>query len=545
MTEAQAAEPRAGRAYEVRLGTLIWVAAGALFVALRIAGLVSIPVGGVELDSLSGAWQASIGLSDDRYVPTLFQAVTALSLNWADSELEPRLLALLASATIPFAIYRLRDLMSEAGALAALMLLTFDAPGVLLGSTANMAALDAAMALWLIVWLQRRAVSDWHWAVAGFLGATCGPVVLSLLVAIAAIRLIRVDQPAIPPLVYGAAGVVAGALVTSLQFGLGWDGLRIAPIEAFAAGYDSRWSNDTTGALTLLYLGPLLVLTIPSAVWAVATTARERGEMPLLLPLAWTGVAFLWLLSSFGEHNPLPLAAFSLAAATLVGPALARGLSVVLAADWTAARYLVPGAIGALLIALAFMMDWARSGRAGGLDQQVAAWGMVLVAAGCVALIVSQRQMAATAALIAVPFLVFPHLAGVFGVAFGGPNEPMPSPISPVQAREIREIAVTARAEAGGVIAIHPRYEDAITWPFRDSGDVVFATQPPLDAVVLVWPTDAALPDGYSIVEGEWALLRERTGPEGDWLDYLRWYFNRNTLGVGSLPVSVYLKASE
>ena len=53
--------------YEVSLGTLLWILAGALFIGVRLAGLLSIPVGGVELDSLSGAWQAHAGNGDSRF----------------------------------------------------------------------------------------------------------------------------------------------------------------------------------------------------------------------------------------------------------------------------------------------------------------------------------------------------------------------------------------------------------------------------------------------------------------------------------------------
>lgn len=547
MTEAQGAARDAAPGFEVRLGTLLWVALGALFLVMRVAGVVSIPLGGIELDSVSGAWQAAIGESDSRYVPTLFQGLTGLLFQAVDSELWPRVLAVAASCTIPFALYRLRHPLTEPGALIALALLALDAPGILIDSTANVSAFDVPIALWLLVLLRERPVlPPVAAACVAFLVATSGPIPMILAGAALVMGLSSQAYPAPRTVAAVSAGVLAAVLVTSLRFGLGWDGIVVAPFEVLAAGYEREWSTDPARSLLAIYLVPLLLVAVASAAWLAADVHRHALDRRWrLMLLVWLGASFAWLLSSFGEPNPLPLAAVGVPAALIVGPALARGATVVLAADWTWSRYLVPAAIGALLIWLAFAMDWARGGATGPAHEQVAAWGMFLVALGCVALMVSNRASAPCAVLVIAPFLVFPHVAGVSGVAFGGPNEPMPSPISPVQAREIRDIAVTARGDGDGEIVVHSRFGPELAWPFRDSGDITIATQPTLDAVVLVWPTDAPRPEGYAIVEGQWALLRERTGPEGDWLDYLRWYFNRNTLGVGSLPVAVYLRASE
>lgn len=547
MTEARGAAGGDAAGYEIRLGTLLWFGLGGLFLLLRVAGVVSIPLGGLELDSVSGAWQASIGVEDERYLPTLFQGFTALLFQVVDTELWPRVLAFAASAAIPFAVYRLRASLGEAGALFALALLTFDAPGILVDSTANVSAFDVPLTLGLLVALQERhRVTLSAWAAIGFLVAVSGP--LPMLLALAALGVAFANQHYPPVRTAGAlaVGALAAVVLTSLRFGMGWDGLVIAPFQVLAAGYEHQWSTEPVRALLVIYLAPLLLVTIPAAIWFGIQASRDEARRSFKLTLlAWLGVSFAWLLLSFGEPNPLPLAAFSVPAALVAGPAIARGLAVILDADWTWARYLVPAAIGALLIWLAFAMDWARVGSTGELHEQVAAWGMLLVAVGCAALIVSTREAAPTAVLIAVPFLLYPHIAGVSGVAFGGPNEPLPSPISPVQAREIRDIAIAAQGETSGAIVVHPRYEREIAWPFRDSGELIIASQPTLDAVALVWPTDAAIPEGFAVVEGQWALLRERTGPDGDWLDYLRWYFNRNTLGVGSLPVSVYIRATE
>jgi hypothetical protein len=53
----------------VSVAQLAWLAAGAIFFAFRLDALFSAPVGGVELDSLAGAWQAHTGNADERFIP--------------------------------------------------------------------------------------------------------------------------------------------------------------------------------------------------------------------------------------------------------------------------------------------------------------------------------------------------------------------------------------------------------------------------------------------------------------------------------------------
>ena len=73
-----AAESRAERAArDVSVGTLTWAATATIFILLRLAFAWNAPVGGFELAGLSGSWQAHIGASDTRFVPTLFQAFSA------------------------------------------------------------------------------------------------------------------------------------------------------------------------------------------------------------------------------------------------------------------------------------------------------------------------------------------------------------------------------------------------------------------------------------------------------------------------------------
>jgi hypothetical protein len=113
-----------------------------------------------------------------------------------------------------------------------------------------------------------------------------------------------------------------------------------------------------------------------------------------------------------------------------------------------------------------------------------------------------------------------------------------------VQGREIREIALTARAQQGGLIVIHSDFEAESTWPMRDSGTVVFASRVPPDATVVVWPVTLPAPEGFAVIEGQWSFEEARYGPDGDFLDYLRWLSNRNILKNGFEPLAVYLRTT-
>ncbi len=122
------------------VGALAWGVLAVLFVAVRAGTALGAPVGGVELAGLSGAWQAHVGVDDARFIPTFFQALAAFTFEWTTSEMPARVLALLATASIPVAVYRLRPRLGEAGALFVLLLLAIDAPAVLLGATASASA---------------------------------------------------------------------------------------------------------------------------------------------------------------------------------------------------------------------------------------------------------------------------------------------------------------------------------------------------------------------------------------------------------------------
>lgn len=544
MSDGAAVRPARWNTPALTVGGLAWCALGGLFIALRLGAALGTPPGGAELDGLAGAWQAHVGSTDSRYIPTLFQALTALSFQWTTSELPARLLAVVVTGTVPFAVYRLRPWLGEAGALFSLALLTFDAPGVLLGATATASGFDIPVTIWLGVLLHERRAPAWAWAPAGFLVATAGPTWLPLALGVGAARLFRQEYPATRTLAFGAAGAASGVLAASLRFGMGWDGFRVPPFDALAAGFDGRWSTESTGYLAALYLAPLLAAGLAAVVYDLFRANRGEELMAARVEsLTWAGLAAGWLLTSAGSHSPVPLAGVSVPVSLLLGPSLARLTNAAWSADWTYARFLVPGALVCLLVAAAFTLQWARDGRAADSGEKLAVGGLVVVAAGAAALVALDRRSRPALAVPAAAIGILPLVSGLSGVAFSLPNEPLPSPVSPFQAREIRDIALRFRTEEGGLIVIHPRLERDLTWAFRDSGELIVASGSVPDASVVIWPADLAAPEGYSVLDGEWAVLRERQGPDADFLDYLRWLANRNTLPTGRVPVTVYLKA--
>lgn len=528
----------------VPVHAIAWAIAAALFGGVRLAGVLSIPVFGAEIDGLAGAWQAHAGNTDARFAATFFQAVMTLLFDWSTSEVPPRALAFLASATIPLGVYRLRPVLGEGGALAALLVLAIDAPGIAFGTTATASGFDLALTVWLMVLLFERNAPLWAWGTAGFLAASSGPVWLPLAAGVGAVRLFRQDYPSRPVAAVAAGGAVIGLIAASLRFGLGWDGLRIPPLDLFAAGFDQGWSTESTGYLAVIYLAPAILGALGVVAWeAYAAAGGARMTASRFEMFAWTGVAGAWLVAAAGEHTPVPLAALSLALAFVLGPAVARAVSALWDADWAQARYAVPAILGALAIAAMFLLQWARTGRAGDGGEQLAVGGMMVVVAACTVWLAMDRGSRPALLLPAAIVLLLPAVAGLSGVAFGSPNEPLLSPVSPLQAREIRDIVVGARAEQGGLIAVHPRFEELVTWPFRDSGELVIASGDVPEAVVIIWPDDLPAPQGYSTLDGRWTVQEERRGPDAGVLDYLRWLANRNTLPVGRVPVIVYLKA--
>jgi len=544
--EAQAVAPAASPAMlTVSAGAVAWAIVSMTYLLLRFAAVLMTPVGGAEAIHLSGAWQASIGVTDERFVPTLFQATTALLFEGTTSEQWPRLLAFAAVASVPPAIWLLRPHLGQAGALAALLFLAIDPVGLWSGAVASAMGFDVALAVWLFVFLVRGWPAPWAAGVAGLLVAVSGPITLPLVAGWAAVVLIRRSPLDLRAAVFATAGVLAGVIVASARFGLGFEDLAVPPLDLFAAGFEETWSTATAGELLVLYSWPIVLGGIAAAgyeVWRMQHSGLVDNSRRILV--AWLAFALAWLLAGWTSHQAAPLAAVTLPAALLLGPAVARATQAMLNAEWRWARYLLPLAALSALLALAIVADWARRDSAGDTRDQIfaALWALIALAAlAAVAYRAAARATLLPAALLAGALAVLP---GTGGAAFHSDAEPLSSPISPTQARTLRNVALEAAAIHGGVIVVHADFADEITWPFRDSGKIVLASRVPLDAAVLIWPASAPPPDGFSVVQGEWNLHRSIEPPTDGWLRYLRWYIDRNSLDITPGRVAVYSKAS-
>ncbi|MCC6382192.1 MAG: hypothetical protein IT304_06760 [Dehalococcoidia bacterium] len=528
------------------VSALVWGVAAAVFLLLRLGPIWQAPVGGAELDHLSGAWQARVGADDARFVPTLFQAIVAGILHLTDSEVPARLVAFLVTATLPLALYRLRPHLGQAGALLALILLALDGPAIWLGVAASAMGFDLAIAVWLFVFTLEARRAPWLAAVAGFLVASAGPLALPLLAAWASVSFARRRYPGARTAAGATAGVLVAVLLASLRYDLGADGLRVPPLDLFAAGFDDHWSTATAGELLLLYGLPILV---GGAIAAAAEAACWwRGRTPsraVRLLLAWTAFALAWLIFASTSHQVVPAVGLTLPLALLLGRALGRAIPAMLAADWRFARVLLPLA-GLAFVMLAFVVvRWARADAVGDAPSQAKAWlyAVVLVAALLVVSLYRTSRPTLLAAGLAPGIVLL--LFGASGVAFSSAGEPLPSPVSPPQARDLRAFAIQAAAERGGVLVVDPAFADALTWPFRDSGNVVVASRVPPLAAVLLWRPEAPRPDGFAPVVGNWALTRAVVPPTEGVLDYLHWLIDRHRLPVTSTPVAVYVRTQQ
>jgi hypothetical protein len=532
----------------VSVETVLWLTAAAVFIGVRIGTVWHAPVGGAELIHLSGAWQASIGQSDDRFVPTLFQALSALLLRVDGSATLSRLLAVAACATIPLALYLLRGRLGQAGALIALLLLALDGPAISLSSQASAMAFDLPLAIWLFVLMTQDDTQGWVAMGAGLAVTTAGPIPLAVVAAWAVVRLARADYPDVGMAAWCGAGVVIGVVLTTFRFGLGIDGgLRVAPLDLFAASFDQVWSSPFGIEVAVLYSVPILVAGVAAAgvaAWRMwgARSAQRDG----LVLLAWAGIAALWFLASARSHTTVPLVALTTSLALIAGPALTEAAVAAWRADWVRARFYIPGAVLAFAIAVCWMLDWARDGRTGPGSDELLVAALCIAALSLLGLAASNRDARATvfAALLAVG--VLPFLAGGLGVGLGSDGELIPSPNSPQLARLLRDTALATVAKQGGEIVVHPDLENDITWPFRDSGTIVVASRVPADASFVVWPASAAAPgDGFSPLAGDWQLLRAPDVPLSGFLAYLKWFSDRNSLSITSEPVAVYVRATQ
>ena len=486
-----------------------WLSVVALFVVLRLVAVVQLPVGGAELVHLSGAWQASSAVDDDRYVPTLFQAITALTLKWTESEVPARILALTGTLTIPIALFRLRRPLGDGGALVTLLLLSLDPIGIVLGVTASGAAWDAAITLWLVDTLLAARPALWRWFVIAFLVSTAGPIT----VPFAAVALVMVAARGGLPkgaLLSGGAGALIGVLDSTLRFGLGADGLRIAPLQLFALGFDETWTSATVGEIAGLFCLPLLVGGGAASAWRTARIRSDtRAPTPAeALTIGACSLALLWLIVAVPSNSPFPVGAATLASSLVLGPALARLPGLLATARWSERLWLFVVAIGFASIAVLGLRQFVREGS----DPHALGVSLLCGAAALACLMASRlrRLIVLASASVAGGIML---VAAASGVVLDEPGKLLVSPYDPSSARALRDAAL--ETSGGGVIVIHERYRAALTWPFRNSGQLTLASRVPSGAAAVVWPADAAPPDGFVPFDGDWVLVRTVRAPSG------------------------------
>src|SRR5690606_31909895 len=147
---------------------------------------------------------------DGRFVPALFQGIASGIFEFTSSETGPRIIAFLATATIPAAILLMRHRMGNAAALATLFFLALDPIGIWAGVAASAYAWDLAIATSLRVARARPAIPPWCWAPLACLAATAGSLPAVLALAALAISLARGSRFETTPLVIAAAGAIVG-----------------------------------------------------------------------------------------------------------------------------------------------------------------------------------------------------------------------------------------------------------------------------------------------------------------------------------------------
>lgn len=546
MTFGQSFERDSEGALTISLSALAWAGSAAFFVLVRLAPIWQMRVGGFELVHLSGAWAARTGNPDDRFAGTLFQALATLSLHWTTSEVPARLFAFAACATIPMAMFLLRGRLGTGGAIAALLLLALDGPTTNFGASASAMGFDLPLTVWLFVLLSGTAIPTWGWTAVGFAVATSGPLVLPLVAAFGVVALLQRRYPPQGAVLAASAGTALGLFAASARFGLGFDGLRVPPFDLFAAGFDERWASLPAIKVALVYSAPTILGGLAVAAVAFFRWYRwaETDALQLQL-LTWAGLAAAWFAAGAMSENPVPVVALVLPVALLLGPALARSAAAMFEADWYYARVLVPGGLALLAIAAAVVVQWARDGHPGDAGEKLAVGGFTLLALAMGAILAANRDSLATLLPAALLIGVLPVVSGATSVALSAEHDLLASPFSPPQARELRDIALETVAAKGGVLVVHPQFEEDITWSFRDSGQIVVASRVPPQATVTLWPSGQPAPAGTAVLEGDWNVLREATPPSGGFLRYVRWFTDRNSLDISRGPVAVYVRANQ
>ena len=534
-------------AIQVPLQLLLGIVVATVFLLMRVGLVWQAPVGGEELSSLSGAWQATSGNHDGRFIPTLFQALASLLLGIRDTEVLPRILVFAASASIPLAFHLLRPTFGAAAGLIALLLLALDGPAIYTGVAATVSGFDLALLAWAFVLLAREDLRErvpfWAYGGIGFAFAIGGALVLPLVFALAATDSLPAWRNPTRAQIALVAGAAIGIGAASLGFGYGWDGFVVPPIAAFSSTFGGDEMGLASGNVVIIYSWPLLIAGLLGA----ALLVRDRDSLRHVewTLLTWTAAGLAWLIAAAGEPTVMPVAALSLPLALLAAPAILAGVESARQADWSVARVAIP--VGALLVVVAgaYMADWGRMDRAG--DAADVARVVALLSAGIAAFAVAAVEARSRATLV-VPALAAGAvvlLVGGFGVGLSSVNEPLPSPVSPESARVLRALALETQGARGGEIVLHPQFGDEIVWPFRDSGDIIIASRVPAEASVVLWPIDTAQPDGFVLVEGDWSLLDWPAAPTADWLQYIRWYVDRNALSASHTRLAVYIRPEQ
>jgi hypothetical protein len=273
---------------------------------------------------------------------------------------------------------------------------------------------------------------------------------------------------------------------------------------------------------------------------------RDRAaQTDGLVLIAWAGAAAAWWVSSLDSHTTIPVVALTTPLALILGPALVEAITAMWRADWHYAAWLIPGALLLLAVALEVGIDWSQASTVGPTSEKLAIAGLCVIAVAAFAILASARQSFPTLLAPLLAIAAVPLLSGAVGIALSTNGEPTPSPEVTNQARELRGIALEAVHEKGGLIVVNSDFKDEITWPFRDSGSIVVASRVPPDATFVIWPKSASAPEGLAPVNGDWSLQRELHAPTSDFLDYLRWFSNRNVLNITSQAVAVYLRADQ
>lgn len=533
----------------IPLEALAWAIAVAAFVGIRLAALLSVPVGGLELWSLAGAWQAHAGLDDARYIPTAAQALTAALLAFRDDEVLPRGVAFVVSLAVPALLVHLRRHLGRAPSLFALLFLAFEPVHVAIGGTATAAAFDLPVALALIAVapvLTSRPVLGGLVALAVAVSGPLPFLVASVLVAVFLARGGRVPAAAA---LSASAGAALGIAAASFGFGTGWQGITVPPFDLVAAGFTEPWSSESTGRLFVLYVWFPVAIAATGIAWDAARAWRQSTPFAAgtdVTLLGWFGIAAGWTIAAGTSRDPLPLAALAAAAALLAGRAIAALIDALASVDWRRAGWPLAGASLALLTLAGPLLDWARLGKVGPAAEVAAAVALAGLVAGAASLLLMNPSTRASAVLPFVVVAAVPWLAGGFAVATGSPAEPLPSPVTTLRAAEIRDIARGPARDPSGLVIVHPTLSEALTWPLRGTRGVVAASRIPPNASIVVWPVAEPAPPGeFRIFDGRWAVLQERSGPDQGFLPYLRWLGHRNMLLVSDVQAAVYAREEQ